>query len=193
MPRRSLIHHTHRRYKACKNAEDIGKAQEIIQAEIHQEVQDRRGSALSCSFVVLLIADQLVPLGDRNDSHTDDLLVANPNHSARAWRPLRRSRKGKLADGTANESDDSEEEEDSSSGADEPSAESDEEEEESDYYDQDDEDLETDALGNTIPRKKPTALAAAPPTSAPTNGETEQESVETTEKGAGQVSTEDRA
>lgn len=48
--------------------------QEAIQSEMEQEIQDRRDKP-----------------GHRDED--DDTLFENPNHSADAWRPLRRSQK----------------------------------------------------------------------------------------------------
>ena len=118
----------------------------------------------------------------QQSSNQDDLLVANPNHSASAWRPLRRSRKGKL--GANGEQGDGADDSEGLDGQEDDDEEYDSEELDGDGYDEDEE-VETDALGNTIPKKK-----VAP---AATNGTTETESVETIEQGAAQLSTSDRA
>lgn len=131
-------------------------------------------------------------IGERHDNKSDDLLRANPNHSSKAWRPLRRSRKGKLRDEDDEDSSSAESDDGDESGdADEPSAESDEEDGSEEVYYDEDEEVETDALGNTIPKKK--AQADPPEANGEGREEQEEESVETIEKGAAGLSTEDRA
>ncbi|CAD6572406.1 MAG: ribosome bioproteinsis protein tsr3 [Cyphobasidiales sp. Tagirdzhanova-0007] len=90
------------RYKTCHDAEEILAMQSTIQAEIQQEVQERR---------------------DRNDHEDGDMLFANPNHHASAWRPLRKDR---------DVSDDEDEDEDIESDESEDGDENDNEDEDED-------------------------------------------------------------
>ena len=115
------------RYKTCHDAEEILAMQSTIQAEIQQEVQERSQShaeaSASASAAVCLQTDRRYLLGDRNDHEDGDMLFANPNHHASAWRPLRKDR---------DVSDDEDEDEDIESDESEDGDENDNEDEDED-------------------------------------------------------------
>ena len=155
--------------------------QEAIQAEIQSEVDDRRAAQQA----------------QRAMEDEGGVLLDNPNHQKEAWRPLRRSRKGKLAepngsgrDGElqaeqAREGDDAEldreqqeeEDEDDLENSEDGEEEDDEEEEEALASDEEWV-TETDKLGNTTRRKAKLAEE---------DGDVEQESVDTLAEGARQI------
>ena len=169
------------RYKTCEDADAITLMQEAIQGEIQSEVDERRAAQQA----------------QRAMEDEGGVLLDNPNHTKEAWRPLRRSRKGKLAEPNGNgdegeshgdgaleddgaeldgEQDGHEEEDDDSEGS--------EDGEEEDDEDDDDEGLasdeewvtETDKLGNTTRRKVKLA-----------GEDVEEESVDTLAEGAERI------